>query len=151
MTIRRRPHPLSSAPYGNRTFVICLDCGKEFSYNWEEMRIETAEPLGGFRMQRIATSWLRSARAALINAAVDSYRFLSEQNASTKLSSVICSGIETVASVWYLQPAAFRTVLSGVQLRLCKRRSTKWPVLVKITARIHMIAPTETTKSSSSR
>src|SRR5260370_247372 len=89
LTIRGKPHALSSAPYGNQTFVICLDGGKEFSYNWKEMRIETAEPLVGFRMQRIAASWLRSARAALIDAAVDSYRFLSEQNASTKLSSAI--------------------------------------------------------------
>jgi hypothetical protein len=22
-----------------RTYVVCLDCGKEFAYNWQEMRI----------------------------------------------------------------------------------------------------------------
>jgi len=94
---------------------------QEVSYNWEEMRIDVAEPLVGFRMQRIAASWRRSACSALINAAVDSHRFLSDQNVSMKLSSAIRSGIETVASVWYVQPATFRTVLSGAQLRLCKR------------------------------
>jgi hypothetical protein len=118
--------------------VICLDCGKEFAYNWEEMRIDAAEPLVGFRMQRMAASWLRSALATLINAAVDSHRFFSEQNASTKLNSAICSGIEAMASVWYLKPAAFRTALSGVQLRLCRRRSAEWPALVKIKARLQV-------------
>lgn len=28
-----------------RAYVACLDCGKEFNYNWEEMRIEE----GGFQ------------------------------------------------------------------------------------------------------
>jgi hypothetical protein len=138
MTIRRQPHAFSSAPCGNQTFVICLDCGKEFSYNWKEMRIDAAEPLVGFRMQRIAASWLRSARAALINAAVNYHRFFSDQKASTKLNSAICSSIETVASVWYLQPATFRTVMSVVQLRLCKRRNTKWPAIAKTEARIQV-------------
>jgi hypothetical protein len=23
----------------NRTYVVCLDCGKEFSYNWDSMRV----------------------------------------------------------------------------------------------------------------
>jgi predicted transcriptional regulator len=22
-----------------RTYVVCLDCGKEFAYNWQEMRV----------------------------------------------------------------------------------------------------------------
>jgi|ERR1051326_5202979 hypothetical protein len=181
MTIRRRTHAFSSALCGNQTFVICFDCGKEFSYNWEEMRIEAAEPLVGLRTQRIAISWIRSARAALAgcgrtqkhrflwarlrigapcsqplteprpqgakqlgafsrtllaNAAARSYHFLSAQNASTKLTSAICSGIETAASFWYLQPAGFRTVLSRVQVRLYKRGSTKWPAIVKIEVRI---------------
>ena len=137
MTIRK-PQAISGVPCRNRTFVICLDCAKEFSYNWEEMRIETAEPLVGFRMQRIADSCLKSVRAALINAADGSYRFFSDRNASTKLNSAIRSGIETVAGVWYLQPAALRTVVSSVQLKLCKTRSAKWPAIVKMKARIQL-------------
>ena len=23
----------------NGTYIVCLDCGKEFDYNWKEMRI----------------------------------------------------------------------------------------------------------------
>jgi hypothetical protein len=26
------------------TYVVCLDCGKEFSYNWQEMRIGQPVP-----------------------------------------------------------------------------------------------------------
>lgn len=26
------------------TYVVCLDCGKEFAYDWEEMRIRKARP-----------------------------------------------------------------------------------------------------------
>lgn len=116
--------------------VSCLDCGKEFSYNWEEMRIDAAEPLVGFRTQRMAASWLRSARAAFTNAVVDSHCFLSEQHSSTKLNSAICSTIETVANFWYLQPTGFRTVLSGVRLSLYKRRGTQWPPIAKMKAGI---------------
>ena len=29
------------------TYVVCLDCGKEFAYNWNEMRVgqQVAEPV----------------------------------------------------------------------------------------------------------
>jgi hypothetical protein len=27
-----------------QTYVACLDCGREFPYNWQEMRIELGEP-----------------------------------------------------------------------------------------------------------
>ncbi len=135
MTIRKAD-TFASTPRRNRMLVSCLDCGKEFSYNWEEMRIDAAEPLVGFRAQRIAAFWFSSARAAFNNAAVDSYRFLSEQHPSTKLISAICSGIETMASIWYLQPPGFRTVLAAVQLRLHRRRGLKWPLIVKIEAGI---------------
>ncbi len=23
------------------TYIVCLDCGREFAYNWQEMRVET--------------------------------------------------------------------------------------------------------------
>jgi len=26
------------------TYVVCLDCGREFSYDWQEMRIAKAQP-----------------------------------------------------------------------------------------------------------
>jgi len=44
---RRTTFPLtparkSSAAGGQRqgTYVVCLDCGGEFAYNWQEMRVE---------------------------------------------------------------------------------------------------------------
>lgn len=33
-----RKNMAPSAPRLN-TYVVCLDCGKEFAYDWEEMRI----------------------------------------------------------------------------------------------------------------
>jgi hypothetical protein len=29
------------------TYVVCLDCGKEFAYDWQEMRVIRSEPEGG--------------------------------------------------------------------------------------------------------
>ncbi len=26
------------------TYVVCLDCGKEFAYDWHEMRVVDAQP-----------------------------------------------------------------------------------------------------------
>jgi hypothetical protein len=28
-----------TGPKRNGTYVVCLDCGKEFDYNWKEMRV----------------------------------------------------------------------------------------------------------------
>ena len=35
-----------AAPGATRsaTYVVCLDCGKEFAYNWEEMRVGVTLP-----------------------------------------------------------------------------------------------------------
>jgi hypothetical protein len=30
----------------SRTYIVCLNCGKEFEYNWKEMRI--SNPVGEF-------------------------------------------------------------------------------------------------------
>jgi hypothetical protein len=30
----------------SRTYVVCLDCGKEFAYNWAAMRIGERVPAG---------------------------------------------------------------------------------------------------------
>jgi hypothetical protein len=29
----------------SRTYVVCLDCGKEFAYNWADMRIGEPVPV----------------------------------------------------------------------------------------------------------
>lgn len=36
---RRHAGPPIAGGARNGTYVVCLDCGKEFAYNWEEMRV----------------------------------------------------------------------------------------------------------------
>lgn len=36
---RRHSGPPLLGGTRNGTYVVCLDCGKEFAYNWEQMRI----------------------------------------------------------------------------------------------------------------
>lgn len=46
LTPRRNAAPGATR---NTTYVVCLDCGKEFNYNWREMRVGQAiapRPLG---------------------------------------------------------------------------------------------------------
>jgi hypothetical protein len=39
ITPARRSGLLPAAGLRHSTYVVCLDCGKEFGYNWSEMRI----------------------------------------------------------------------------------------------------------------
>ncbi len=42
---RRVTFPMTPKRNGAaRTYVVCLDCGREFSYNWAEMRAEEPVP-----------------------------------------------------------------------------------------------------------
>ena len=34
----------SSAAAQTGTYVVCLDCGKEFAYDWQEMKVLTSTP-----------------------------------------------------------------------------------------------------------
>ena len=34
--------PITPQRMSNSTYVVCLDCGKEFAYNWDEMRVGQA-------------------------------------------------------------------------------------------------------------
>ena len=36
------------------TYVVCLDCGKEFAYNWEEMRVGVTLPSRTARLAPVA-------------------------------------------------------------------------------------------------
>ncbi len=50
---RRTTFPLTIARSGNasaaggaaRTYVVCLDCGRELAYDWAEMRIGETAPV----------------------------------------------------------------------------------------------------------
>ena len=36
------------------TYVVCLDCGKELAYDWQEMKIVTATGRGSARVPSLA-------------------------------------------------------------------------------------------------
>jgi hypothetical protein len=38
----------------NGTYVVCLDCGKEFAYNWDEMRVGVTLPNNTGRLAPVA-------------------------------------------------------------------------------------------------
>lgn len=42
MTTRGSRRSTAAARTG--TYVVCLDCGKEFAYDWQEMKILTSTP-----------------------------------------------------------------------------------------------------------
>lgn len=45
-----------AAPGASRkgTYVVCLDCGKEFAYNWETMRVGVTLPSNTDRLAPVA-------------------------------------------------------------------------------------------------
>jgi hypothetical protein len=38
----------------NGTYVVCLDCGKEFAYNWDKMRVGVTLPSNTDRLAPVA-------------------------------------------------------------------------------------------------
>jgi hypothetical protein len=38
-THQRTTFPQTPGRNKNATYVVCLDCGKEFAYNWNDMRV----------------------------------------------------------------------------------------------------------------
>jgi len=43
------------------TYVVCLDCGKEFPYDWREMRVVSAPPRGHSGIAEAVESYEKSA------------------------------------------------------------------------------------------
>jgi len=63
ITVKYDPH-VPGSRYGRRTYVICLDCGTELPYSWDQMRIERTEPaIIGPRIRQLASGF-ESVRAA---------------------------------------------------------------------------------------
>lgn len=48
----------SPAAFATGTYVVCLDCGKEFAYDWKEMKIvspgATARPVAALATKQAA-------------------------------------------------------------------------------------------------
>jgi hypothetical protein len=40
----KRGQRRSNAASATGTYVVCLDCGREFSYDWEEMKVVDTRP-----------------------------------------------------------------------------------------------------------
>jgi hypothetical protein len=54
ITVRRGARRTKAASLTG-TYVVCLDCGKEFPYNWQEMKVvDSTTPAGG-RVASLAT------------------------------------------------------------------------------------------------
>jgi hypothetical protein len=41
---KKRGQRLSRAAALTGTYVVCLDCGKEFAYDWDEMKVINSKP-----------------------------------------------------------------------------------------------------------
>ena len=41
ITIKKGPR--SRAAFATGTYVVCLDCGKELSYDWKQMKVVSAQ------------------------------------------------------------------------------------------------------------
>ena len=53
VTIRGAQRPRAAALTG--TYVACLDCGKEFPYDWQEMKVITSPERHRERLAELAT------------------------------------------------------------------------------------------------
>jgi len=51
----KRGQRRSAAASQTGTYVVCLDCGKEFPYSWEEMRVVDASQKASSAMRSLAT------------------------------------------------------------------------------------------------
>lgn len=50
---KRRGQRQSAAASVTGTYIVCLDCGKEFAYSWQEMRIIPSKPKAKVPEQRV--------------------------------------------------------------------------------------------------
>jgi len=41
ITVKDKSHP---AAHLTGTYVVCLECGKEFAYDWKQMKVVTSAP-----------------------------------------------------------------------------------------------------------
>jgi hypothetical protein len=54
LTPARKNVSPAAAASRNGTYVVCLDCGKEFAYNWDEMRVGVTLPNNAGRRAPVA-------------------------------------------------------------------------------------------------
>jgi hypothetical protein len=55
----KQSQPRSPSTWRTGTYVVCLDCGKEFAYDWQDMRIVKESSLRHL-MERLLHRWPRA-------------------------------------------------------------------------------------------
>ena len=53
ITVRSRSRVKAAALTG--TYVVCLDCGRELSYDWDQMRVVSSSARNGNQVGSLAT------------------------------------------------------------------------------------------------
>lgn len=113
-----RPH--------KRTYVVCLDCGKEFPYDWKEMRIELAAGLTDVRNRQMATSWLEPL--------LQLWNYIRSAATKTGTSAVKRgrgrTASEIGAAVLYRTCSAFRAAMTSIE------RMARWLTIAKTSVHI---------------
>ena len=56
----KQSQPRSPAAWRTGTYVVCLECGKEFAYDWQEMRIVPRESPLRHLAERVLHRWPRA-------------------------------------------------------------------------------------------
>jgi len=58
----KQSQPRSPVAWRTGTYVVCLDCGKEFAYDWQDMRIVPRESGNSLRLlaERLLHRWPRT-------------------------------------------------------------------------------------------
>jgi hypothetical protein len=104
-----------------RTYVVCLDCGKEFPYDWSAMRIELGVRLTDVRNSQIATSWLEPL--------LQLWNYLRSAATKTETSKVKrdqgSTASEIVAAVSYRTCSAFRASMTSIE------KMARWLTITK--------------------
>ncbi|HUE53645.1 MAG TPA: hypothetical protein VMO80_14975 [Terriglobales bacterium] len=55
LTVRPGSGKRGSAAAQHGTYVVCLDCGKEFGYDWKEMKVLNSTTVGSKAIPALAT------------------------------------------------------------------------------------------------
>ena len=126
----------SSAERDKRTYVVCLSCGQQFLYDWENMRIVPAQPPMDFSIRRRIRSWSESIGALSLDRGLGR-QYLRSFNlrALPKQSSPVIwikSALDAMIDVLYLE---MRSASLRVQRRYI-RRGAEWLTTGRINARI---------------
>jgi hypothetical protein len=71
ITVRGKLRRTTPAASVTGTYVVCLDCGREFPYDWSQMRMLASKPRTGWRQSPPASfpvsSWLEAGEKSAVS------------------------------------------------------------------------------------